>query len=86
MGWGLGAQTVLVDVEEAIKAGADGIVFGCLTPRGEVDVESLEAVLSLCRGHVRPPCFPVPDHVTAFVWSRWMLFPWQWSSPSAGIT
>ena len=41
------ADVMAEQVEEALEAGADGIVLGALTPEGDVDVPLLERLVSL---------------------------------------
>lgn len=41
------ADAMSIQVEEALEAGADGIVLGALTPEGDVDVPLLERLVSL---------------------------------------
>lgn len=38
-------QEMICDIETAIALGADGLVFGCLTPEGEVDMESMKRLM-----------------------------------------
>ncbi len=38
-------ETMAVQVEEALEAGADGIVIGCLTAGGDVDVPAMEQLV-----------------------------------------
>ena len=40
-----------IQVEEALEAGADGIVLGALTPEGDVDVPLLERLVSLVESY-----------------------------------
>lgn len=48
-------RTMLADGEQLLSAGADGLVFGCLTPEGEVDEPRVRALVALCGG--RPAVF-----------------------------
>lgn len=41
---------ILLDVRQAVQIGADGIVFGALTPSSEVDFEFFEEVAAQCPG------------------------------------
>lgn len=41
------ADAMAAQVEEALEAGADGIVFGALTPEGDVDLPLMERLVSL---------------------------------------
>ena len=41
------ADAMAAQVEEALEAGADGIVIGALTPEGDVDVPLMERLISL---------------------------------------
>lgn len=41
------ADSMAAQVEEALEAGADGIVIGALTPEGDVDVPLMERLISL---------------------------------------
>lgn len=43
-------KTMLRDVEMARKAGADGVVFGCLTPDGDVDMEAMRPLMKAAEG------------------------------------
>lgn len=44
-------QVMERDIEEAMKAGASGIVTGVLTPEGEVDITACRRLLSKAAGH-----------------------------------
>jgi copper homeostasis protein len=46
-------ETILRDTEQAVRIGADGIVFGALTSEKEVDVDLFRRVTDLCRS-VKP--------------------------------
>lgn len=48
-------RTMLADGELLLRAGADGLVFGCLTPDGEIDEPRVRALVALCGG--RPAVF-----------------------------
>jgi copper homeostasis protein len=41
---------ILADVEQAVSLGAEGIVFGALTPSGDVDFALFNEVAALCPG------------------------------------
>ena len=43
-------KTMVRDVEMARKAGADGVVFGCLTAEGEVDMEAMRPLMKAAEG------------------------------------
>ncbi|WP_455586727.1 copper homeostasis protein CutC [Bacteroides sp.] len=43
-------KTMLKDIEMAHKAGADGVVFGCLTAEGEVDVPIMKELMRASEG------------------------------------
>lgn len=43
-------RCMLRDAESLLSLGADGIVFGCLTPEGTVDAERTSALCALCEG------------------------------------
>jgi copper homeostasis protein len=45
------ADAMSIQVEEALEAGADGIVLGALTPEGDVDVPLLERLVSLVESY-----------------------------------
>ena len=45
------ADAMSFQVEEALEAGADGIVLGALTPEGDVDVPLLERLVSLVESY-----------------------------------
>lgn len=48
-------RTMLSDGEQLLATGADGLVFGCLTPEGEVDEPRVRALVALCGS--RPAVF-----------------------------
>ena len=48
-------RTMLSDGEQLLASGADGLVFGCLTPEGEVDEPRVRALVALCGS--RPAVF-----------------------------
>ena len=48
-------RTMLTDGELLLRAGADGLVFGCLTPDGKIDEPRVRALVALCGG--RPAVF-----------------------------
>ena len=52
---GTAFRTMLADGELLLRAGADGLVFGCLTPDGEIDEPRVRALVALCGG--RPAVF-----------------------------
>ena len=39
-------DTMVLQIEEALKAGADGIVIGALTPAGDIDLPAMERLVS----------------------------------------
>ena len=39
-----------LDIDAARKAGADGVVFGCLTPDGDVDMVANARLMKRCEG------------------------------------
>lgn len=41
-------QVILRDIEAALLLGADGIVFGALTPEGKIDSQLMRKVMNLC--------------------------------------
>ena len=41
------ADTMLRQMEQALEAGADGLVVGCLTPSGDVDMPLMERMVSV---------------------------------------
>lgn len=41
---------MLKDIEHAKKLGADGVVFGCLTPEGDVDMEQMKRLVDASQG------------------------------------
>ena len=41
---GTAFRTMLADGELLLRAGADGLVFGCLTPDGEIDEPRVRAI------------------------------------------
>ncbi len=43
-------QAMIHDIQAAKNAGADGVVFGCLTANGDVDMEKNRALMSFCDG------------------------------------
>ena len=43
-------RIMLKDIEMAHQAGADGVVFGCLTPDGEVDLPLMEQLMKASQG------------------------------------
>ena len=43
-------QAMIHDIQAAKNAGADGVVFGCLTANGEVDMDKNRALMSFCDG------------------------------------
>ena len=45
------ADAMAAQVEEAMEAGADGIVIGALTPEGDVDVPLMERLVSLVESY-----------------------------------
>ena len=48
-------RTLLADGEALLHAGADGLVFGCLTPEGTIDEPRVRELVALCSG--RPAVF-----------------------------
>ncbi len=43
-------RIMLKDIENARKLGADGVVFGCLTPEGDVDLPLMEQLMQVSDG------------------------------------
>ena len=43
-------RTMLKDIEMAQKLGADGVVFGCLTAEGEVDLPAMQKLMKAAQG------------------------------------
>lgn len=43
-------ECCLRDADALLEAGADGLVFGFLTPQGEVDLKRVEKMMSIARG------------------------------------
>lgn len=43
-------RTMLKDIEMARKLGADGVVFGCLTAEGEVDLPAMQKLMEAAQG------------------------------------
>ena len=43
-------KTMLKDIEMARRLGADGVVFGCLTANGEIDVPVMEQLMEASEG------------------------------------
>lgn len=43
-------ETMLTDIEVAKSTGAQGVVFGCLTAEGEIDLESCQRLIDACDG------------------------------------
>jgi len=43
-------EIMLKDVENARSLGADGVVFGCLTQKGDVDIPSMEKLMDASQG------------------------------------
>ena len=43
-------RTMLKDIEIARKLGADGVVFGCLTAEGEVDLPVMQKLMEAAQG------------------------------------
>ena len=43
-------RTMLKDIEIARRLGADGVVFGCLTADGEVDLTSMQILMEASKG------------------------------------
>lgn len=39
------------DIERAIDEGADGLVFGCLTRQGDIDMHAMEQLMQAANGH-----------------------------------
>ena len=42
-------EQMCTQIEDALSAGADGIVIGCLTPSGDVDIPAMEKLLETVR-------------------------------------
>lgn len=43
-------KAMLLDIGMARQAGADGVVFGCLTPQGEIDMGAMERLMEASEG------------------------------------
>ena len=43
-------ETMEEDIRMARQAGADGVVFGCLTPEGELDMPAMERLMKAAEG------------------------------------
>ena len=43
-------KTMLMDIETAGKIGADGVVFGCLTAEGEIDLPAMQQLMQASKG------------------------------------
>lgn len=43
-------QTMLKDIEMAKQIGADGVVFGCLTAKGEIDLPAMRELMNASEG------------------------------------
>jgi len=43
-------QTMLKDIEMAKQIGADGVVFGCLTAKGEIDLPVMKELMNASKG------------------------------------
>ncbi|MDD3036726.1 copper homeostasis protein CutC [Bacteroides sp.] len=43
-------KTMLIDIEMARKIGADGVVFGCLTTDGEIDIPAMQQLMKVSKG------------------------------------
>lgn len=50
----LPVQVMLEDVRACKQLGADGVVVGCLTPDGDVDMGAMGPLLDAARAQVRP--------------------------------
>ena len=51
-------RIMLKDIENARRLGADGVVFGCLTAEGNVDIPLMEQLMKASQGmSVTLPCF-----------------------------
>ena len=46
-------ETMEEDIRMARQAGADGVVFGCLTPEGELDMPAMERLMKAAEGKLR---------------------------------
>lgn len=61
-------ERMAAEVESALSLGADGIVIGCLTPEGDVDVTAMETLLqtigdwTLARSLTGDACHAANDH------------------------
>lgn len=42
--------TILRDAEQVMQLGADGVVFGAITPEGDADIDLFRQVADVCRG------------------------------------
>lgn len=43
-------RIMLADIDNARRAGADGVVFGCLTPQGDVDLPLMHRLMEAAQG------------------------------------
>lgn len=43
-------RIMLKDIENARRLGADGVVFGCLTPEGDIDIAQMKQLLEAAQG------------------------------------
>lgn len=43
-------RVMLKDIENARRLGADGVVFGCLTPEGDIDIALMKQLLEAAQG------------------------------------
>ena len=43
-------RIMLKDIENACRLGADGVVFGCLTPEGDIDIALMKQLLEAAQG------------------------------------
>ena len=46
-------RTMLKDIEMARQLGADGVVFGCLTANGEIDLPVMQELMKASQGYQR---------------------------------
>jgi copper homeostasis protein len=49
-------QVMLSDIEACSKLGAHGVVFGCLLPDGDVDVDATRQLVHQAQEHVSTEC------------------------------
>ena len=65
-------KTMLRDIEMVKKAGADGVVLGCLTPNGEVDMPLMKELVAAADSFIKrtPETSCRTDHPTCRLWCK----------------